>query len=258
MNDIAFAALQNAEVLEVFGKQHRPIKLVFEWQSINQTGFHIVKAVLDLCTFDSKSPPSLFVDDNGKTEFDLTLDSNSKWNAVNSYLQKTLLAKGARWGEGQQCRGADPVFVSKNIAPKQLSHCAANHYSIRVARLCGRLNELLIRLSRVEGSAQDHFVTQRTADKSLQQLRAFSAPVDWPCHSLPSLTCAYYAKRWADTELKTYETQLRAKRHKSWKNQIRSSSTRGCAYIFHHLIVLSTSLTRSGTKSLVLMSSNTP
>ena len=239
VNDIAFAALREAEVLEICGKQHRPIKLVFEWATLNQTGFHVTKAaplVLDDCTFDLNSPPPLVWEDKWKDRFDTARDSDAKWDVVNSFLQDTLLAKGARWGTGKQVRGAEPVFVSKTIAPKQLStHCAANRHSVQIAKLCGRLNELFVRLSRDEGTAQDAFITQRTADKACRQLHQLSAPISWPCHTLPTLTCVYFAKRWAEAALKTFETQLRAKRIKSWKNKIHDSSKQGCAYIFHHL-----------------------
>lgn len=108
VNDIAFAALRSAEVLQVFGKQHRPIKLVFEWSSINQFGFHIVKAaplLLDDCRCDSVSEPPMSWGDHSKNEFDQHTDPESKWNVVNEFLQKTLIAKGARWGDGQRNRG---------------------------------------------------------------------------------------------------------------------------------------------------------
>ena len=235
VNDIAFAALVKAEVLETFGKQHRPIKLVFDWPVVNQIGYHMLKAapfILDDCT----EGETLDWKTNGKQEFDASTDSNFKWDVVNSFLQKALLAKGASWGAGTRSRGTEPVFVSKSIAPKQLSnHCAANKHSNQLSRLIGRLNELFVRLSREAGTAQDSFVTQRTADRVARPLQAFSAPVSWPTHVLPSLVEVHFAKTWADMALKTYDLQLRTKRIKSWKNRIRNSASHGCAYIFHHL-----------------------
>lgn len=104
-----------------------------------------------------------------------------------------------------------------------------------LARLCGRLNELFTRLSRLGGSAQDHFITQRTADKTLHQLVSLDAPVKWSWNTLPSLTEVYFAKKWADSCFRTFELQLRAKRIKSWKTKISASCSRSCSYIFHHL-----------------------
>ena len=239
VNDIAFAALHSAEVVQVFGKQHRPIKLVFDWPSINQFGFHIVKAaplLLEGCQKDLHSAPPISWDDQCKAKYDQHTDTESKWNVVNDFLQKTLVAKGASWGDGKRTRGADPVFVAKTIAPKQLStHCAANRQGVFLARLCGRLSELFMRLSRLSGSAQDLFITQRTADKALHQLAQLDAPVQWSVHAVPTLTEVYFAKKWADSSFRTFELQLRAKRIKSWKTKISTACKQSCSYIFHHL-----------------------
>ena len=145
VNDVAFAALRSAEVLETFDKQHRPIKLVFDWPSINQVGFHVLKAAplnLEACNEGG----SIAWEHHGKRDFDAAEDSETKWGIVNSFLQKTLIARGAVWGEGKRCRGAEPDFVAKTIAPKQLSnHCAASRRSNLYAKLLGRLNELFTR-----------------------------------------------------------------------------------------------------------------
>ena len=208
---------------------------MFDWPVINQTGYHVLKAapfILDECSEGDNLSWGL----NGKQEYDIAADANSKWDVVNGFLQKALLAKGAKWGVGNQSRGKEPVFVSKTIAPKQLSnHCAANRHSNQLARLTGRLSELFVRLSREAGNAQDQFITQRTAKKVSRQLRALSAPISWPMFSVPSLVDVHVAKTWAETALKTYDMQLRTKRIKSWKNRIKNSASHGCVYIFHHL-----------------------
>lgn len=43
VNGVAFSAIQHACVLEHFGRQHRPIQIVFEWPSIEQRGFVLFK-----------------------------------------------------------------------------------------------------------------------------------------------------------------------------------------------------------------------
>ena len=239
VNNIAFAALKHAEVLEVFGKQHRPIKLEFNWPSIDQVGFHLLKAAP--LVFDSTHNEGL---DSGETswvtshkqQFDDANSADEKWAVVNDFLTHSLLAKGASWGEGPRQRGKPPVFVSKTVAPKQLaSHCAASRKGILLARLSGRLDELFIRLSRQEGSAQDVFITRQTAGKALKQLRDLAAPVQWAENLPPSLVQVHFAKQWVISASKTHELQLKMSRIKRWKQRIRSSATHGCAYIFHHL-----------------------
>ena len=98
VNDIAFSALSTAEVLQTFGKQHRPIKLVFNWDSINQVGFHLLKTaqfVLDSCLGPQVDSFSSQWHAHSKTEFDNASNSEEKWSIVNGFLQQTLLAKGA-------------------------------------------------------------------------------------------------------------------------------------------------------------------
>ena len=235
VNDVAFSALRSAEVLQTFDKQHRPIKLVFDWPSINQVGFHVLKAApfnLDAC----QETGSLSWETNGQRAFETTADVEDKWEIVNSYLQRTLIARGAVWGKGKQSRGEAPVFVAKTIAPKQLSnHCAANRRGNLFAKVLGRLNELFTRLSRPPGSAQDQFITQRTANRTRKLLEELEAPVSWPYCVLPTLVEVHFAIKWAHASFHTFDLQLRNKRIKNWQRRIRQSATHGCAYIFHHL-----------------------
>ena len=63
VNDIAFAALHSAEVVQVFGKQHRPIKLVFDCLQSISLGSTLLKLppsswrdVKGICTPHLRSP----------------------------------------------------------------------------------------------------------------------------------------------------------------------------------------------------------
>ena len=238
VNDIAFAALTNAEVLEVFGRQHRPIRLTFEWSSINQVGYHLFKTAPFVLNNVEGGPdcqlPSWEL--RGKAKFYDAPTVDEKWDVVNSFLQEAILAKGAVWGQGPRTRGQAPTFVSKTIAPKQLStHCAANRKSAQLANLVGKLQELFVRISRQAGSAQDRFITTRTAVKAHNLLVLCQAPISWSQPSNPDLVDIHYALKWATAATKTFDLQLRAARIKRWKQRIKQSSQHGCAYIFHHL-----------------------
>ena len=239
LNDIAFAALQSAEVVGTFGKQHRPIKLVFNWESINQIGHHILKTapfILEECEGPGNQTPKISWECSYKNDFDAVSSSDDKWAVVNDFLQHTLIAKGASWGDGPRERAGKPTFVSKIIAPKQMaSHCAANFHGLQLARLIGRLSELFIRLSKPEGSAQDEFITFSTASKVRSQLHRLRSPVCWVHHRIPSLVEVFYAKSWAEQSLKSHELAVKLKRIQNWQDRIRRSASHGCAYIFHHL-----------------------
>ena len=180
VNDIAFAALQSAEVVQTFSKQHRPIKLVFQWDSIDLVGYHLLKTasfVLDQCNGADNSTPTIEWHGSFQSDFDAAPNSDEKWGVVNQFLQQTLVAKGASWGEGPRTRGAKPVSVSKT-APKQMfSNSAANSYGLQLARLIGRLSELSTRISRPVGSAQDSIITASTGFKTRNQLRRLACPV---------------------------------------------------------------------------------
>lgn len=235
VNDIAFTALVHAEVVEAFSKQHRPIKLVFDWPSINQVGFHLLKSAPLVFEQSDGQPKNSEVswDETHKLQYDCAQTAEQKWSIINNFLTCSLIAKVASWGEGPQTRGQPPIFVSKTIAPKQLSgHCAASRKGNFLAKLLGRLNELFIRLSRNEGSAQDTFIAQRTAHKALQQLSALSSPVVWNVDSIPSLLQVHLAKQWVVSTIKAHELQLKVSRIKCWKNRIKHSASHGAVPTF--------------------------
>ena len=240
INDIAFADLHHAEVLPQFGRQHRPIRLVFNWPSLEQVGFaHFKTAAFDLSKCgggggDESQTPSW--DSKFQGPFDLAPTSDAKWSIINQYLTDTLEAKGAVWCEGPKQRAAPPVFEKKKLAPKQLlSRCAATAKSSRFARLAGRLRELYTRLSRISSTCEDGHITRRLAFKTYWSLVDLGAPVGWdnPCH--PSLTEVFIAQRWAESALSLTDAEIRLQRIKQWKRRIHDSVHSNCSYIFQHL-----------------------
>ena len=240
VNDTAFAALHSATVLEHFGRQHRPIQLVFEWPSLDQKGFvHFKTAAFDLSSMHGETSSGNDLPDwsrDFEANFTSATTSDAKWDIVNDFLQSSILAKGALWGDGPKKRAATPVFSHKTIAPKQLlSRCAATAKTSRLAKLVGRLQELFTRLSRWEGSGEDQFITRRTAIKAFWALRDLNAPVGWSNPAFPKLVEVHFAKRWAEQMLMTCDASIRLQRIQSWKKRIRESANSNCSYIFSHL-----------------------
>ena len=239
VNDIAFAALHHAEVLQQFGRQHRPIRLVFNWPSLEQVGYvHFKTASFDLAQcckdFDVQRRPSW--ESSYQDKYDVAHSSDAKWKVVNEFLVDTLQVKGAVWCDGPKQRAAPPVFVKKKIAPKQLlSRCATTAKSSRLARLSGRLRELVTRLSRVSATCEDSCITRKLAFKAFWNLVELGAPVGWsvPCH--PTLTDVFLAQRWADNALSLIDAEIRLQRIKLWKQRIQDSAHSNCSYIFQHL-----------------------
>ena len=232
LNSIAFA--------EHFGRQHRPIQVKFSCPSTEQKGYVLYKTAP--LVLDKVSPP---VDVNHATTqwfsayecVNNDADSlDTKWQIVNSFLQQSVLDRGASWGTGPRERACKPRFIAKTIAPKQLaSHSAATTRGLKLSKLISRLNELYTRLSRNQGNPQDVYITQQTARKAWSSLAELSAPVGW-CHpSRPSLTEVYLVRQWASKALGTHDAEVRVQRIKRWKAKIQHSATSGCKFIFQHL-----------------------
>ena len=156
VNSSAFFALKSAEVVPVIGKQHRPIKLMFQWRSIQQVVYTLFKSAPFL---PETLKTSTWHDDVSScwpqfsARFDGCNDSESKWSIINEFLVQSLKSEGAKWGKGPQTRGEPPVFISKRVVPKQhRNFCAATKKSTALYKLVGRLQELFCRLSRPPGS----------------------------------------------------------------------------------------------------------
>ena len=240
LNSIAFAALTDACVLEHFGRQHRPIQVKFSWPSIEQRGFILYKTAPLLLNEVSQPVDCNHAITKWSSAFENTYNHadslDEKWQIVNSFLQQSLLDRGAKWGMGPKERACPPRFVAKTIAPKQLaSHSAATTRGLKFSKLISRLNELYTRLSRDQGNPHDVYITQQTARKAWSSLSELSAPVGWHYPSRPSLTEVYLVRQWASQALETHEAEVRVQRIKRWKAKIQHSAASGCKFIFQHL-----------------------
>ena len=188
LNREAFLALHKCEVLELNGRQHRPLRCVFNWSSITQVGFVHYKFAPLQC--DSVSFPAKYgapdpdthtpiPATSGWTEtwdhaFESTQDPETRWQ----FLVHSLIQAGAQWGEGPRKRAQPPVFRAKSICPNQLPNkCAATMRGKHLVNLQSRLDELFIRHSRGHCSDQDWFVTLRTAKKIMQGLLLLRLPL---------------------------------------------------------------------------------
>ena len=239
VNSPAFFALKSAEVVPVIGKQHRPIKLVFQWKSIQQVGYTLLKSAPFLP--DSLKPA---VWDESATSdwscfserFDSSDDSEVKWTTINEFLVHSLRSQGAQWGHGPHTRGAAPVFIPKRVVPKQhRNSCAATKKSTALFKLVGRLQELFCRLSRAPGGPQDQFDTSQTAFRAFKGLEQHGAPVSWSHPNFPTLAEVFVARQWAEAAAALLDTQIRTNRLRNWKNKIKESAKGNCHYIYQHL-----------------------
>ena len=239
LNHSAFCALNSAEVVPVIGKQHRPIKMVFQWKSIHQVGYVLYKSAPFLP--DTIKPASWV--DNGDSawssfseRYESSHDSDSKWEVINEFLVHSLRSQGAQWGKGPQVRGEAPTFVPKRIVPKQHKNCcAATKKSTALYKLVGRLQELFCRLSRNPGSPQDCFDTRQTAFRAFKALQQHQAPVVWSHAHFPTLAEVFLARQWAESAASLLDSQIRAKRLQNWKPKIQESAKGNGHFLYKHL-----------------------
>ena len=240
LNKVAFCAMVDAHVMEHFGRQHRPIKVIFQWESIHQTGYVLHKfAPVDVTSVTHEEwtdEPSPMWQEHFASRFDHAPNHEDKWDIVNEFFLKTLLEQGGVWGSGPRVRAQPPVFVEKKVCPKQLStKCAATRVSLDLYKLLNRLDDLSVRLSRDVGSAQDGFNTARLAMKAYHGVQRFCKAIVWAIPSQPTLVELHLVRRWAETFAMTIDSRIRLKRIQSWKRKISQSAEHGCAYIFQHL-----------------------
>ena len=157
LNGIAFNALHDARVLEHFGRQRRPIQVTFDWPSIEQHGFILFKAapfVLDqIQEKDCDVAISPLWVESFQDAYQTSNCADGKWAIVNNFLQRSLLCRGAEWGNGPKQRAQPPLFVAKAIAPKQLvnhSACTARGHKLALSLSTGSMNSRFAFLDRKE------------------------------------------------------------------------------------------------------------
>ena len=250
LNRMAFLALHKCEVLEINGRQHRPLRCEFNWRSIMQVGFFHYKFAPLHCenvsfptpqASTALDPPPVNPSHQGWTEgwdqaFNTTEDPDARWGVVNDFLIHSLLQAGAYWGDGPRTRAQAPIFRAKSICPRQLPNkCAATMRGRLLANLQSRVDELFIRHSRGHCSDQDRFVAQRTATKIMHGLTLLKAPISWPPFHEITLVHIQGVKKWVVEQTEIHTKEIKYSRIKAWKAKLQQSAQSGCRHVFHHL-----------------------
>ena len=251
LNQPAFFALESCRVMELFGRQRRPVECSFSWESLDVIGYTLYKtAAFDLKdvpkpVWDPRwnlSPehdrPHTFDEWDSRWErrFAETQDSDLRWQVINQFCIHELKACGGVWGEGPQLRAQPPTFIPKQVCPPQhRNHCAATRTSSIMHKLQRQLDELFLRRARGFSSDQDRHIFRVTACKLQKRLRTLSMPFVWPHHELITLVHIQQAKKWVLSEIESHFKRLKTDRIQKWKQRIQHSASHGCGYIFEHL-----------------------
>ena len=187
MNRVAFAALDHACVVEIMHVRHRPIKAVFQWHTITQEGFVLIKPApldttnipkpkhdVDLCPF-TEPTRALWAN---TPQHDSTIES--RWTAINDFCVEVLLNCGAKWGKGEKSRGKTPKFAPQKFCPGQLR--TGSVYSFHLAKWTKALSKILelqMRLARTCVSPQDWHHTRATIRRTHALLFELRCPFLW-------------------------------------------------------------------------------
>lgn len=251
MNSSAFFALEDCQVATVFGRQHRPIRCSFNWETLEQVGYvHYRSAPLDVSNVPKPQENARNFDDLGEifppvpsswdlyweNDFHATSDPDTKWKIINEFCVHTLVASGATWGEGPHERAQPPQFIPKKDCPPQhTNNCAATRHSAQLHKLLNRLDEIALRRARAFGSAADYHVFRTTIHKIQRGFSSLKLPLDWPDQDEVTLVHIQAARNLVTQLLATHYRNLKAKRIGSWKARIKHSAASGSSYIFQHL-----------------------
>ena len=109
LNRQALFALRECEVLETFGRQHRPVRCSFSWSSLSIVGFvHYKAACLDLSDIPQHKssspqphqgpvPPPLSWNASWEDRFSSSDNPDLRWDVINEFCIQSLLHLGASW-----------------------------------------------------------------------------------------------------------------------------------------------------------------
>ena len=247
LNQIAFAALQQIEVLELYNVQHRPIRACFEWSVIHQHGFVLtLPATLLIDDVPRRNQHEKYSeycasaqkiwDEKFHDAYEDAGSSEDKWQIINDSLIDTLLTGGARWGQGSRTRGQKPKFTAKTICPGQTPSYGSTTWDGTIMKnTLGRLWELHARLQRPIGTDVDACITRKLALRTWFALKRLKAPYRWTTPSHPDLVTVHYAIIWVQDVFCTWQHQRKILRLQQWRAKIRASATGTKSYIYQHL-----------------------
>ena len=247
VNQVAFAALEEIEVIPLFDCQHRPVKATFQWEKIFQHGYTLhLPAPFDISKVPTKSQKDEYAafdtfacdawHGHFKANFEGAATSQDKWKIVSDSLVHALESHGASWQPGAKHRAKPPIFRPKQFCPGQLkSKSAVTLFGSKMKNTIARLWELRCRLERPVGGDVDQAVTCKTADRAWRALRELKSPFLWIFPQFPNLLDVFMNLQWLTNKFQLWEHHCKLQRIQQWKNKIVESSKSTRAFIFQHL-----------------------
>ena len=242
LNKVAATALKQAEILQTFNSQHRPIRVTFEWPTIQQVG-HVLKKpaslCLDECTVTGNTAENIAVDIWSHTfasKFESTQDISQKWQVANDFCVETLLQCGAKWKNGPRERGQKPRFQTRKICPGQNPNGAsATLLTSWQQNALRSLQEIRIRYARETCPGADFHDLQRTISRLRRRLEALQCPHVWLPWSVPDLSILQMCEIWLIASIRETNLKLKFCRIRKWREKIRESASSNTKYVFRHL-----------------------
>ena len=246
MNKVATAALRDIHVVQLDNLQHRPIRAVFEWHKITQTGFVHIKTAPMLCsdvpypgkthgTCPISQAAENFWQDNYGLAFD-PHDSEKAWETINNFCVDVLVQNGAKWGQGPRERGKAPKFQEKTICPGQLpTGVVRTCHMQKTMKTLSMLNELSHRLRRHSLKPADWHETRVLCSKTWQRIRDSDNLLAWQKYACPTLDIVDENIRRLKEEIQLKEREAKNNRILMWRQKVKASAKGTKAYIFLHL-----------------------
>lgn len=166
VNSTALAALKQMRVCHEHCRPHAPIEATFEWSRLCQTGYILRKpAAFDFTSIakinDQVDHSHLqeisekIWDSKYKSRFQNAPDETA-WKYINNLGRETLIAAGAKFGDGPKTRGQPPTFEKKTVFPGQNSdECAFTDKSLKLAKTHKLVTELRFRFQRQQSGYAD-------------------------------------------------------------------------------------------------------
>ena len=220
VNSIAASALDKVDICIGEGKQHAPIRAIFQWPKIFVKGHKLLQPaplILDNLPSDKPNgvvpgPISMIAEDllnNSYRHRCNVPDDQEAWDNINKLGVAILTKAGAQFapGPGPHSRGASPRFVSRDICPGQDQQGSAwSQRTAQLTKIHNLVSELITRLQRPCSNTADmtnQWTLQQKVLLKLGKLRDFSNWSHQNCFNLVDLI---------DVQKKLHQLIIKAKR----------------------------------------------
>ena len=242
LNQVAFSCLQSIGTVDWTHKQHRPVRAVFNWETIFQVGpVHVKFAALDISRVSKGYVPKAYAPQTDL--WDNTLVSTfgesapeELWFDINQHALTTLIGLGATWQKGRQQRATPPVFQSKKYCPGQfVSGDAASLHLSCLHNAQAKVFDIQAKAAKPSLSDKECDILYNALRKLNRLLRNLKAPFTFHSQGNLSLLQLHECHLWLQIRIDQKEHDLKQRRIRLWKDKIRDSASSTRAYIFHHL-----------------------